>query len=189
MQLQRALLSDWPHRVSAEMLFSRAYEIMQIYYTAYATQPLQYPHAKEYMQHSPWCVQWLLPLITGSTQMPFVYQIPGTLEGYFFQFFLMQANLGLWSLTYKWKDLLVLQGQEKTEKRLKILLEYGQFLNLVPRLLWDLSKNKEFDSQPYSSQTGVCLTCTLHISVMSSAPLFLLPGAQNVFPNFWSCSG
>lgn len=54
------------------MLFSRAYEIMQIYYTAYATQPLQYPYAKEYKQHSPWCVQWLLPLITGSTQMPFV---------------------------------------------------------------------------------------------------------------------
>lgn len=62
--------------------------------------------------------------------MPFVYRIPGTLEGCFSQFFLMQANVGSWSLTHKWKDLLVLQGQEKIEKSLRILPECEQFLNL-----------------------------------------------------------
>lgn len=48
-------------------------------------------------------------------------------------------------------------------------------------------KTKGFDLQSPSSLTDVHPTCTLHTSMISTAPVFLLPSAQKVLPNSRSC--
>lgn len=108
--------------------------------------------------------------------------IPSTLEGYFFQSFLMQANLVLGSLRSRWGDLLVLQGRRRTREGWKIYWSPGSFESLYPGFCETWVKNKGFDMQLHSSLTDVHLTFTLHTSVMSTAPVFLFLSA-----NSWSC--
>lgn len=48
-------------------------------------------------------------------------------------------------------------------------------------------KTKGFDLQSHSSLTDVHPTCTSHTSMISTAPVFLLPSAQKVLPNSWPC--
>lgn len=93
-----------------------------------------------------------------------------------YQCFLMQENLGLWSSRFTWGDLLILQGQEKAGKFA------GVWAALYPGFSETWGINKGFDLQPHSPLADVHLTCTWHTSMISLSRVFLLP----VLRNFWS---
>lgn len=95
----------------------------------------------------------------------------------------MQANLVLWSPRSRWGDLLVLQGQEKVEKSTGVwaVLKPCTWVSLRPE-----SKPRVLTCNR-THPRHVHLTCTLHTTMMSTAPVFLFPSAQKVFPNSWPC--
>lgn len=130
-----------------------------------------------HMQYSPWRVQRLQRLVTGSTQMPFVY--PQYVRRVFLSILSYAGKLGfgVTEIQLGWPF-----GFAGTREGWKIYWSPGSFETLYPGFCETWVKNKGFDVQSHSSLTDVHLTCTLHTSVMSTAPVFLFLSA-----NSWSC--